>query len=163
MLHYSILREMQIQQTRRHIEGTLRAALCGFAFAFAGQCLSVSKSAAPSVTDGPGWLSNFSRSGNAMEDYLTFRKMITPTVIQILFWLGVAACVLVALVTMVTSLAGAIRLRSAGPLAVFVFGVIYLVVGPVLVRVWCELVVVFFRMNDTLTQIKANTDRLQQS
>jgi len=35
-----------------------------------------------------------------MEDYLKFRKMITPTIIQILFWVGVAGAVLGALVMM---------------------------------------------------------------
>jgi len=29
-----------------------------------------------------------------MWDFLTFRKMLTPIVIQILFWLGVVACIL---------------------------------------------------------------------
>ena len=98
-----------------------------------------------------------------MEDYLTFRKMITPAIIQVLFWLGVAASVIVALLVMGTSMAAAIRLRSAAPLTGFVFAVIWLIAGPVLTWVWCELIVVFFRMNDTLAEIKANTDRLQRS
>ena len=30
-----------------------------------------------------------------MEDFLKFRKMITPIIIQILFWIGVVLCVIV--------------------------------------------------------------------
>ena len=33
-----------------------------------------------------------------MDDFLKFRKMITPTIIQILFWVGVAGTIIGALI-----------------------------------------------------------------
>ena len=38
-----------------------------------------------------------------MEDFIKFRKMITPLIIQILFWVGVAGTVIAALVMMGSS------------------------------------------------------------
>jgi len=32
-----------------------------------------------------------------MNEFLTFRKMITPVIIQVLFWIGVVACVIAAI------------------------------------------------------------------
>lgn len=84
-----------------------------------------------------------------MEDYLKFRKMITPTIIQILFWVGVAGAVLGALVMMGMSFG-----RYGGGAAQFLGGLVFLVVGPVMVRIYCELLILFFRMNETLTEIK---------
>jgi len=38
-----------------------------------------------------------------MQDFIKFRKMITPLIIQILFWVGVAGTVIAALVMMGSS------------------------------------------------------------
>ena len=84
-----------------------------------------------------------------MEDYLKFRKMITPTIIQILFWVGVAGAVLGALVMMGMSFG-----RYGGGAGQFLVGLLFLVIGPVMVRIYCELLILFFRMNETLTEIK---------
>jgi hypothetical protein len=34
-------------------------------------------------------------------------------------------------------------------------GLLTMVAGPVVVRIWCELAIIFFRMNETLTEISA--------
>ncbi len=75
-----------------------------------------------------------------MEDFLAFRKMLTPVIIQVVFWLGVVACVL----------AGLASLFSGAPLA----GLLMMVFGPVAVRIYAELLILLFKMNDTLTDIK---------
>ncbi|MCJ7520056.1 MAG: DUF4282 domain-containing protein [Anaerolineaceae bacterium] len=85
-----------------------------------------------------------------MEDFLKFRKMITPVIIQVLFWVGVAFSVIGALITMVIGLTG----NGQGYLVLV--GLVYLVLGPALVRIYCELLILFFRMNETLTEIKNN-------
>lgn len=74
-----------------------------------------------------------------MQDFLSFRRMLTPVIIQIVFWLGVAGCVLSGLFTMGTS---------------FWRGLVIIVLGPIMVRIWCELVMVVFRINETLTDIR---------
>jgi len=84
-----------------------------------------------------------------MDDFLKFRKMITPTIIQILFWVGVAGAVIGALVMMGMSFG-----RYGGGAAQFLGGLVFLVVGPVMVRIYCELLILIFRMNETLTEIK---------
>ncbi len=84
-----------------------------------------------------------------MEDFLKFRKMITPVIIQVLFWVGVAGTVIAALVVMAMSFGS-----SGGGAAQFLGGLILLVLGPVGVRIYCELLILFFRMNETLTEIK---------
>lgn len=84
-----------------------------------------------------------------MEDFIKFRKMITPLIIQILFWVGVAGTVIAALVMMAYSFG-----RYGGGAGQFLGGLIFLVVGPVMVRVYTELLILFFRMNETLVEIR---------
>jgi len=84
-----------------------------------------------------------------MEDFLKFRKMITPIIIQVLFWVGVAVTVIGALIMMGTSFG-----RYGGGAGTFLGGLVFLVLGPVVVRIYCELLILLFRMNDTLTEIK---------
>jgi hypothetical protein len=81
-----------------------------------------------------------------MNDYLTFRKMITPVVIQVVFWLGALAFVI-----------GGIGTMFAGPYGGFWKGLIVLVFGTLFWRIWCELVIVFFSMNDSLKQIRESS------
>jgi hypothetical protein len=86
-----------------------------------------------------------------MDDFLKFRKMITPAIIQVLFWVGVAVTVIGSLITMAASFG-----RYGGGVGTFLGGLLMLVLGPVVVRIYCELLILFFRMNETLTEIKNN-------
>lgn len=74
-----------------------------------------------------------------MQDYLTFRKMITSTLIQIIFWLAAAGMVVLGLITMGDS---------------FFLGLATIFFGVLTVRIYCELLIVIFRVNDTLTDIR---------
>ena len=74
--------------------------------------------------------------------------MITPVIIQVLFWVGVAIAVIGALGMMV------VGVTSNGQGIMVLVGLVMLVVGPVVVRIYCELLILFFRMNETLTEIK---------
>ena len=85
-----------------------------------------------------------------MEDFLKFRKMITPTIIQVLFWVGVAGFVIMGLVTMANSFSA----RGFNVLLGFFGGLLVMVVGAVIWRVYCELLMLFFRMNETLNDIR---------
>jgi hypothetical protein len=89
-----------------------------------------------------------------MNDFLTFRKMITPLIIQILFWIGVVGSILVGLVMMVS---GASSDYGGGQSVLM--GLFVLLLGPIMVRIYCELLILFFRMNETLTDIRSNTQR----
>lgn len=91
-----------------------------------------------------------------MNDFLSFRKMITPTVIQIIFWIGVVYCVIVGIVMIAAGVAG-----SRGGGAMVLSGVASLILGPLFVRVWCELVIILFRVHDRLGEIRDNTSPKQ--
>lgn len=83
-----------------------------------------------------------------MGDFLAFRKMITPLVIQVLFWLGVVGAVLMGLFTLVTA-DGLQKIVGLG----------ILVGGPFVVRIYCELLIVLFKIHESLTDIADNTAR----
>lgn len=88
-----------------------------------------------------------------MHDVLTFRKMIAPVVIQIVFWIGASLCVIIGLV----GLAAGIHADSASAI---LMSLLWLVLGPVMVRIYCEVIMVFFRIYDVLLEIRQNTSRL---
>lgn len=90
-----------------------------------------------------------------MSDFLSFRKMITPVVIQILFWLGVLICVAAGLLLF----AGSDSLPSSGFVSPRLAGLLLIVVGPILVRIYCELLIVLFRIHESLRAIEHNTMR----
>lgn len=75
-----------------------------------------------------------------MTDFLLFRRMLTPLLIQFLFW--------------------ALLALSIGGGIIDLFhreywrGFELLVLGPILIRIFCEVLILFFRINETLTDIK---------
>lgn len=73
--------------------------------------------------------------------------MITPVVIQIIFWIGVV----------VTMIAGFIQLFGGG-FAVMT-GFLTIILGPIAVRIYCEIIIIFFKINDHLRAIQQNTQR----
>ena len=82
-----------------------------------------------------------------MDDFLMFKKMITPIIIRILFWVGVVLCVILGLISM---LAGIAHEQFVACL----YGLLVILVGPILCRVYCEILIVMFAINDTLTEMK---------
>jgi len=75
-----------------------------------------------------------------MGEYLSFRKHYTPTIIHVLFWVLLVANTLEALFNGHD----------------FLGAVFTLFVGPVLIRVACELILILFEINDSLTVIRNN-------
>jgi hypothetical protein len=73
-------------------------------------------------------------------DYLTFRRMITPVFIQIIFWIGVLAIVIAGIVQIGNG-------ETAG-------GLLLLLLGPLGARIYAEILIVIFRMNDSLLDIR---------
>lgn len=75
------------------------------------------------------------------KDFLTFRRMLTPILVQILFWLAVLACIILGVANILHQL--------------ILQGVATIIFGPLIIRIICEYVVVLFRINNTLTEIKS--------
>lgn len=107
-------------------------------------------------------------------DYLFFRRMITPVIIQFLFWITTIILVCAGIYqifdglipqnrAIVTSsgFLGETRTTYSGDkksdLREVVAGFLTVTMGPVLLRIYCELLILFFRMNETLTDIRSNT------
>ena len=77
-----------------------------------------------------------------MNEYLTFDKFITPVIIQILFWIGLACIVLLSLWAIVSVPGGAL------------VGLVYLLLGPIIWRIYMELLLVMFKIREELQLIR---------
>lgn len=76
-----------------------------------------------------------------MWNYLLYRKMIMPIIIQIIFWGLSALCIAAGIYIAV------VRLSPAKGIAIALF-------SPLIIRLACEIIMVFFRINQTLTNIE---------
>jgi len=85
-----------------------------------------------------------------VNDFLAFRTMVTPVIIQIIFWIGVALCIIFGFATIFIGS----QYGGASP----VMGFLIIILGPVVVRIYCEILIIFFRINETLTEIKHNLE-----
>ena len=75
-----------------------------------------------------------------MSEYLSFRKMITPVFIQIIFWIAVAAIVIVAIA----------EIANKQPVG----GVLTLIFGPIGIRIYAEILIVIFRIQADVAAIR---------
>ena len=75
-----------------------------------------------------------------MNEFLKFQKMIAPIVIQILFWISIVANVIFAFVPMFGTS--------------FWLGLGILILGPIIIRLYFELLIVIFKIYETLKEIK---------
>lgn len=73
-------------------------------------------------------------------DLFFFDKMIVPKVIQVLYWILLVVCVLGGLIGMITES--------------FLAGLLTIILGPLFIRIWCELLIVMFKMNEALQAIR---------
>ncbi len=95
---------------------------------------------------------SISTGGSGFGDFVMFRRMVAPIIIMIIFWVGVIGMVVTGLIGMV---AGAMSGRFEG---VFI-GLMMTLIGPLYVRVMCEVMIVIFRISETLTDIKNVLER----
>ena len=84
----------------------------------------------------------------------SFDKMITPVIIKSIFWIGV---VLVVVASLIVIIAGVIDGSVGGILLGIFWGILTLVLGPLFVRIWCELMIVAFEIHKNLVEINRKT------
>lgn len=90
-----------------------------------------------------------------LQDLLSLRRMITPLIIQVLFWIGIAASVLAGIVVLFGGIIGGISDQSIGAvLGGLIGGPLIMLVGILLARIYAELLILAFRINESLTDIK---------
>ena len=95
-------------------------------------------------------LQNDLKKVGSLQDWISFNKMITPIIIKILFWIFGILAALGGLFFLVASI---IRLDLIG----FFIGLLMLVIGPLFVRIYCEILFVLFGIFDELKAINAKT------
>ncbi len=86
-----------------------------------------------------------------MGDFLAFRRMITPFIIQAIFWIGVAFSFIGGIVIIV--LAATQNYIAVGLLVGFGM----MIIGPFVARIQCELLILSFRIHDNLVDINRKT------
>jgi len=82
-----------------------------------------------------------------MGDFLKFETMITPLVIEAIFYISVIIAVII----------GIVQIVHGG--TAIITGLLTIVLGPLAARIYCEILIVFFRINDHLRAIQHNTQR----
>lgn len=89
------------------------------------------------------------------KDFISFRRMVTPIIIQILFWIGVVIVLIGGIIAFFGGLISGISDGDVGAIFGALLGAPLLtIVGLLLVRLYAELLIVIFRINDSLTDIR---------
>lgn len=82
-----------------------------------------------------------------MRDVFFFDNMLTPKIITIVYWLLLLAAVIGGIGTMFAGYGGVTASR-------FLLGLLYIVGGAIGARIWCELLIVLFKMNEALQELR---------
>jgi len=76
-----------------------------------------------------------------MRDFITFRTMLTPKLVKIIFWLGTLLCIASCIYTF-------IKFKEVKR------SLEVLILGPIFLRVACEMLLLHFNINENLNEIK---------
>ncbi|GHU12516.1 hypothetical protein AGMMS50225_20570 [Betaproteobacteria bacterium] len=82
-----------------------------------------------------------------LKSLLSFDTLVTPKIITVIYYLGLAFALIIGLVMLVAGLFG-------GLLTIFLMGLAIIVFGTLGVRVYCELLILFFQINEALQDIR---------
>lgn len=80
-----------------------------------------------------------------MLDFILFRRMLTPVLILWFFWISFIGC-----------LGGGIYLLIEQEI---IEGLLILILAPLILRIICECLILFFRINETLTDLRNDKTR----
>src|SRR5699024_6473800 len=89
------------------------------------------------------------RRVSKMGGFLKFEKMITPIFIEVVFWLGFIGSIIFGLFM----IGYGIISDSAGKIEIF-SGLLSLLLGPIILRIYCEMLIVVFKMQGALLSIR---------
>jgi hypothetical protein len=82
-----------------------------------------------------------------MKNALFFDNMLTPKIITAVYWLLLAASIIGGIGSMFGGYDGFTFWK-------LIMGIVYAVGGAVASRIWCELLIVLFKMNEALQEIR---------
>ena len=94
-----------------------------------------------------------------LKSFLSFERMITPIIIKILFYLGLISSLVGGVVFFFTTAFVGLGWKNFGQILWgFVLGILggllIVLLGALATRIYCELMILIFRINETLTDIK---------
>lgn len=95
----------------------------------------------------------------SFKNFLSFERMITPIIIKILFYIGLIASLIGGIVFFSITAFTGIRFRSFGEILWGFFvgglgGILIVFLGALATRIYAELLILVFRINESLTDIK---------
>lgn len=90
-----------------------------------------------------------------MGGFLKFERMITPIFIQLVFWIGFIGSIVFGFFMI-----GYGAIAEAGSIVQVGMGILSLLLGPIIIRVYCEMLIVVFKVQGALISIR---DLLQQN
>ena len=76
-----------------------------------------------------------------------FDEMVTPKVIKIIFWIGIVLIAAYSLFTFVLAL-------NTGENFLFLFGILAIIIGPIMLRVYCEMIIIMFKIYEEIKKIR---------
>jgi Domain of unknown function (DUF4282) len=95
--------------------------------------------------------------------FLLYRKFVGDWIIIILSWLGVIGSVIFGFVAMIGGIIAAARGggggggAAVGIIIALALALVYIIVVPIMIRVYAEMAVLFYRMQEHLREIRDNT------
>lgn len=100
---------------------------------------------------------HYDLKGVLMRDFLNIKKILIPTIIPIVFRLGLYFCIIAGIYVILFQLFGPKYLYQL-PYISFKWFVLY----PLIFRIVCEVLIILVRMNDSLTDIKGQLNSPQE-
>ena len=97
-------------------------------------------------------------NGFSFKDLFSFEVMVFPKIATVLYLLLVGICVLFGFITIVR---GIDMPWGGGP--VIISGLAMMTIGPFLIRLWFEALLVLFKVHDRLRDINNKLDKLPES
>ena len=82
-----------------------------------------------------------------MKEFLQFDRLITGSIIKYVYWVIAGLTVLGGVIAML------VALFSGDVLGLF-SGLLVAVLGPIIIRIYCELLIVMFKIYETLVEIR---------
>mgnify|MGYP001209083294 CR=1 FL=1 len=101
-----------------------------------------------------------------MKRFFSFERMITPIIIKILFWIGLVISAVTGVVVFVTAVINAFS--DGDPLAIILGlllgalgAILAFALGALITRIYAELLILAFQINESLTDIKVLLEKSQ--
>ncbi|MBK2356145.1 DUF4282 domain-containing protein [Francisella hispaniensis] len=80
---------------------------------------------------------------NFLKKFISFESFLTPSIIVFIFWLSIIGVCFSGLAAIFSGY--------------FIAGILEIILGVIFVKVFCEILIVLFKINDSLKEIAKNT------